>query len=85
MLMLHYGRRATKKRVSNLPRRYPNAQVGATGDVGLFDVTLEAENLDDAPGPPWRRPAPTTALCSSSILSCRSTGARSGRPGGSGT
>jgi hypothetical protein len=48
MLMLYYGTPRDQEAREQLAAALPDGQVGATDDVGVFDVTLEAENLDDA-------------------------------------
>ena len=48
MLMLHYGTPRDQEAREQLAAALPDAEVGAPNDVGLFDVTVEAENLEDA-------------------------------------
>jgi hypothetical protein len=48
MLMLHYGTPRDQEAREQLAVALPDAQVGAPDDVGVFDVTLEAADLEDA-------------------------------------
>ena len=48
MLMLHYGTPRDQEAREQLAAALPDAEVGAPNDVGLFDVTVEAGNLEDA-------------------------------------
>ena len=48
MLMLHYGTPRDREAREQLAAALPDAEVGAPDDVGVFDVTLEAADLEDA-------------------------------------
>jgi hypothetical protein len=48
MLMLHYGTPRDQEAREQLAAALPDAEVAAPDDVGVFDVTLEATDLEDA-------------------------------------
>ena len=48
MLMLHYGTPRDQEARAQLAAALPDAEVGEPDDVGTFDITLDAEDLDDA-------------------------------------
>jgi hypothetical protein len=49
MLMLHYGSPRDQAARAQLAAALPeDAEVGQPDDVGSFDITLDAEDLDDA-------------------------------------
>ena len=49
MLMLHYGSPRDQEARAQLAAALPeDAEVGEPDDVGSFDITLDAEDLDDA-------------------------------------
>ena len=49
MLMLHYGSPRDQEARARLAAALPeDAEVGEPDDVGSFDITLDAEDLDDA-------------------------------------
>lgn len=48
MIMLHSGTPRDRKACAQLAAALPDAQVGEPDDVGVFEVTLEAEDLEDA-------------------------------------
>lgn len=48
MLMLHYGTPRDQEAREQLAAALPDAEVAAPDAVGVFDVTLEATDLEDA-------------------------------------
>ena len=48
MLMLHYGTPRDQEARAQLAAALPDGEVGEPDDLGAFDVTLDAEDLDDA-------------------------------------
>jgi hypothetical protein len=48
MLMLHYGSPRDQEARGQLAAALPDAEVGEPDDVGSFDITLGAEDLDEA-------------------------------------
>ena len=48
MLMLHYATPRDQEARERLAVALPDAQVGAADDVGAFEVTLEAADLEGA-------------------------------------
>ncbi|HEY2317985.1 MAG TPA: hypothetical protein VGH67_06775 [Solirubrobacteraceae bacterium] len=48
MLMLHDATPRDQEARERLAAALPDAQVGAADDVGVFEVTLEAADLEDA-------------------------------------
>jgi hypothetical protein len=48
MLMLHSGTARDQEAREQLASVLPDAQVGVMDEVGVFDVTLEAANLEEA-------------------------------------
>jgi hypothetical protein len=48
MLMLHYGSPRDQDARAQLAAALPDAEVGEPDDVGSFDITLDAEDLEDA-------------------------------------
>jgi hypothetical protein len=48
MLMMHYGTPRDQEARAQLAAALPDAEVGEPDDIGVFDVKLEAEDLEDA-------------------------------------
>jgi hypothetical protein len=48
MLMLHYGTPRDREAREQLAAALPDARVDVPDSVGVFDVTLQAEDLEDA-------------------------------------
>jgi hypothetical protein len=48
MLMLHFGTPRDQQARAELAAALPEAKVGEPDEVGVFEVELEAENLEDA-------------------------------------
>jgi len=48
MLMLHDGTPRDREARAQLAAALPEAEVGEPDDVGVFEVSLEADDLDDA-------------------------------------
>jgi hypothetical protein len=48
MLMLHYGTPRDQEARAQLAAALPDAEVGEPDDVGVFDVKLDAEDLEGA-------------------------------------
>ena len=48
MLMLHDGTPRDQEARAQLAAALPEAEVGEPDDVGVFEVSLEADDLDDA-------------------------------------
>jgi hypothetical protein len=48
MLMLHYGTPRDQEAREQLAAALPDAEVSTPDGVGVFDVTLEATDLEDA-------------------------------------
>jgi hypothetical protein len=48
MLMLHFGTPRDQQARAELAAALPEAKVGEPDEVGVFDVELEAEDLEDA-------------------------------------
>ena len=48
MLMLHDGTPRDQEARAQLAAALPEAEVGTPDDVGVFEVSLEADDLDDA-------------------------------------
>jgi hypothetical protein len=48
MLMLHHGSQRDQEARAQLATALPDAEVGEPDDAGAFDITLDAEDLDDA-------------------------------------
>jgi hypothetical protein len=48
MLMLHYGTPRDQEAREQLSAALPDASVGAPDDVGVFDVRLDADDLEHA-------------------------------------
>ena len=48
MLMLHSGTLRDQEARRHLAAALPAGEVGVPDDVGVFDVTLEADDLEDA-------------------------------------
>lgn len=48
MLMMHFGTPRDKEAHDQLAAALPDATVGPWDEIGVFDVTLEAEDLDAA-------------------------------------
>jgi hypothetical protein len=53
MLMLHSGTPRDQEARAQLAEALPDAEVQEPGDVGVFDVVLEAEDLEDALRSVW--------------------------------
>ena len=48
MLMLHYGTPRDREAREQLAAALPDARVGPPDSVGVFDVTVQADDLEDA-------------------------------------
>jgi hypothetical protein len=48
MLMMHYGTPRDQEARAQLAAALPDAEVGEPDDIGVFDVKLDAEDLEDA-------------------------------------
>jgi hypothetical protein len=48
MLMMHYGTPRDQEARAQLAAALPDAEVGEPDDIGVFDIKLEAEDLEDA-------------------------------------
>jgi hypothetical protein len=48
MLMMHYGTPRDQEARAQLAAALPDPEVGEPDDIGVFDVKLEAEDLEDA-------------------------------------
>jgi hypothetical protein len=48
LLMVHYGTPRDQEAREHLAAALPDATVGPPDDVGIFDVSLEANDLEDA-------------------------------------
>jgi hypothetical protein len=48
MLMMHYGTPRDQEARAQLAAALPYAEVGEPDDIGVFDVKLDAEDLEDA-------------------------------------
>jgi hypothetical protein len=48
MLMLHYGTPRDREAREQLAAALPDAEVKEPDDVGVFDVVLDADDLEDA-------------------------------------
>ncbi|MGZ6576283.1 MAG: hypothetical protein ACXVHQ_36320 [Solirubrobacteraceae bacterium] len=48
ILMLHYGSPRDQEARDQLAATLPGATVGPPDDVGVFDVSLDADDLEDA-------------------------------------
>ena len=48
MLMLHFGTPRDQQACAELAAALPEAEVGQPDEVGVFEVTLEAEEREDA-------------------------------------
>jgi hypothetical protein len=48
MLMLHYGTPRDREAREQLAAALPDAEVTEPDDVGVFDVVLDADDLEDA-------------------------------------
>jgi hypothetical protein len=48
MLMLHFGSPRDQQARGELAAALPEAEVGEYDDVGVFDVTIDAEDQEDA-------------------------------------
>ena len=48
MLLLHYGTPRDQEARERLAQALPDATVGPPDDLGIFDVTLDTEDLEDA-------------------------------------
>jgi hypothetical protein len=53
MLLLHYGTPRDQEARRHLAAALPDGEVGVPDHVGVFDVRLEADNLEDALGRVW--------------------------------
>lgn len=48
MMLMHFGTPRDKEARAGLAAALPDAEVGEPDDVGVFEVTLEAEDFEDA-------------------------------------
>jgi len=48
MMLMHFGTPRDKEARAGLAAALPDAEVGEPDDVGVFKVTLEAEDFEDA-------------------------------------
>jgi hypothetical protein len=48
MLMLHFGTPRDRQARAQLAGALPDGEVGEPDDVGVFEIALEAEDLEDA-------------------------------------
>jgi hypothetical protein len=48
MLMMHYGTPRDQEARAQLAAALPDAEVGEPDDIGVFDVKLDAEDVEDA-------------------------------------
>jgi hypothetical protein len=53
MLLLHYGTPRDQEAREQLAQALGDATVGPPDDLGIFDVTLDAEDLEDALRSVW--------------------------------
>ena len=83
MLLLHPGTPRDAQAREQLAAALPGAEVGPADELGVFEIALEADDLEQALsacGTRSRPPAPTTTSSSSSTPSCPSTGAAQRTP-----
>ena len=53
MLMLHYGTPRDQQAREQIAAVLPEAEVGPPDEVGVFEISLDAEDLDDALRRAW--------------------------------
>lgn len=53
MLMLHLGTPRDKEAREQLAEALPDASISPSDDIGVFDVVLDAKDLEDALGRVW--------------------------------
>ncbi len=53
MLMLHFGTPRDQQARANLASALPDAKVGEPDEVGVFEIELEAEDLEEALRTVW--------------------------------
>jgi hypothetical protein len=53
MLLLHPGTPRDEQACEQLASALPDAEVGAPDELGVFHITLEADDLDQALGRVW--------------------------------
>jgi hypothetical protein len=53
MLMMHYGTPRDQEARAELAAVLPGADVGEPDDIGVFDVTVEADDLESALHKVW--------------------------------
>ena len=78
MLMLHGATPRDREARDQLREVLPDAELTEPDQLGVFEITVEAEDLKSAlsvSGMPWRPPGWTTTSCSRSTRNCPSTGA----------
>jgi hypothetical protein len=53
MFMLHFGTPRDQQARQQLAEALPEAEIGEPDDVGVFDITLEADDREDALSRVW--------------------------------